>query len=124
MIATLIASCAMTVTLVIPRPPVDADALLLECIAQVETGKRATVHGTQMGRAAWRDHQTPREHLTWIRQTMVAAGYVPTPYLLALCWNAGVARVQARDELKRHQNYASRVRNLFDEMLANAKKDK
>jgi hypothetical protein len=97
------------------------DAALLRAIAEVETGNhprtgRAGERGVhQMGPAARSDHATPLAHLHWLVTTLRAGGEIPTPFVLALAWNAGATAVLEGRTTARQRDYAARVRNLYEE---------
>lgn len=113
--------------LALPVAALDEGALL-RAIAEVETGNRH-VRGRagemgphQVGPAARADNGNAQRHLRWMQRTLREAGLAPTPYLLALAWNAGCERVIQDREQARHRNYARRVMNLYGEYTATAQR--
>lgn len=90
-------------------------ARLLDAIAMVETGGRPRPGKSgergahQMMPAAIRDNGTPERHLAWLARHLPD----PTPYRLALAWNAGLTRTLEGRTLPRHHDHAQRVANLY-----------
>ena len=54
-----------------------------------------------------------RKHLRWLVQSLAAAGEVPTPYRLALAWNAGLEATLHDRTPPATRDYARRVVNVF-----------
>lgn len=103
-------------------------ALLLQAIALVETGNNPNLIGRHGERGA---HQlTPavvREvggycdasaarHLRRLERLMEHADITPTPYRLALAWNAGLGAVQRSRIPASSRDYAERVTNTFESL--------
>lgn len=55
------------------------------------------------------------KHLHWLVQGIVAAGEVPTPYRIALAWNAGLEATIFDRVPATTRDYARRVVNVFAE---------
>ena len=61
--------------------------------------------------------QIARAHLEWLEKTLLAAGVEPTPYRLAMAWNAGVGAVLRDSAPSRARRYAEHVSNLYHDFL-------
>ena len=87
----------------------------MDCIAARETPNgeqvgRAGERGRfQMTRAARADNRDPVRHLAWLIENLND----PTPYRLALAWNAGLHAVQTGHTTPRQRTYAQDVANLY-----------
>jgi hypothetical protein len=57
-----------------------------------------------------RDNRDAPGHLAWIIRNMER----PTPYDIALVWNAGLTRVRRGQTLPRHHDHARRVANVYE----------
>lgn len=108
---TLLLAC-LAVSVTIPRPVADPDWTLLRAIVSAENSPGP--NPSQLSEAARHDNRTPLGHLKWIKRTLVKRGMVPTPYLVALCWNSGCTTVFERRELARHRDFAERARNIYE----------
>lgn len=115
-----------------PSTPRDT---FLYAIRQVETGDNPAKvgrHGElgayQFRRATWEQHTTTpfawarnpiaamtvaEAHYEWLKARLRLAGVSPTPYRLALAWNAGVSAAIHRHPPKASVDYANRVDNLY-----------
>lgn len=103
----------LAVLLALTPPPADLDARLLAAIHQCENGPIG--NRGNLSPAAQHDNRDDAGHLRWIKETLLANGYVPTPHLIALVWVAGFDRVRLRQETKAQLDYAKRVTALFME---------
>jgi hypothetical protein len=89
---------------------------LLWAIAAVETGHKprpgrsGETGAHQMMPAAIRDNGTPQRHLAWLARHLPN----PTPYRLALAWNAGLTATIEGRTLPRHHDHAQRVVNVYE----------
>lgn len=94
--------------------PVDQERLL-RAISAVETGHKARpgrsgeTGAHQLMPAARQDNHDAQGHLTWLLRHLDD----PTPYRLALAWNAGLTRVQEGRTHPRHHDHARRVTNVY-----------
>jgi len=118
-----------------------ADEIFLRAIRIRECGDRSDAVGKYGERGAyqfryrtWRQHSkspfinahraeahvVARKHLDWLRRSLVRAGYKPTPYNIALCWNAGFASVVSGKFGRPSIEYAQDVENLYTSFLASS----
>lgn len=125
-----------------PPPPVLHElaeitpSVFLQSIAEVESGDHDYAvgkHGErgrfQFTEQVWKMHTTvdfhfahdrlmsnlvAREHLRYLFSEFDRLGYVPTPYNLAACWNAGIRGGARRPLPQRVADYATRVSNLCE----------
>ncbi len=111
---------------------------LLQAIRTVEDVKHPATPGThgELGffrfrEKTWRQHtaepfarcgRSPKleleiavKHLRWLVQSITAAGEVPTPYRIALAWNAGLDATLRDRVPEATRDYARRVVNVFSE---------
>lgn len=105
----------LAVILTMTPPPADSDARLLAAIHQCENGPVG--NRGNLSPAARHDNRDDAGHLRWIKETLLDRGYVPTTFILALCWRAGLPRVTdpyRAKELEPYFEYAARVRNLVE----------
>lgn len=68
---------------------------------------------SRCGRNASLELATAMKHLRWLARGIVAAGQVPTPYRLALAWNAGLEATRLHRVPAPAHDYAARVVNIF-----------
>ena len=116
---------------------------LLSAIREVEAVKKPALPGPagelgyfRLRETAWRQHTTQpfarcgrnasleleiaMTHLRWLSRGIVAAGQVPTPYRIALAWNAGLEATSLRRIPAPTHDYAARVVNVFTAMNESA----
>ena len=110
--------------------------VLVDSISQVESpqgkmGKAGERTTFQFTRAVWKQHSTlpfvqsqqnPVEarrvaiaHCQWLSRNV----YSPTPYRIALAWNAGATAANRNSVNRRQADYARRVVNIYEEALHN-----
>lgn len=58
------------------------------------------------------------EHYEWLRQGLIRNGISPSPYNIALAWNAGLTAVVKGRIPSATRSYASRVSNLVVDLKA------
>lgn len=104
-------------------------AVLLHAIALVETGGRAHVVGQAGERGAFQmtpavvasaggySERHAAKELRRIEAVMLHANIDPSPYNLALAWNAGVGAVVRGRAPESSYDYAQRVRNTYLALL-------
>ncbi len=77
---------------------------------------------TRLPFSAALDRQTSDQiavkHYEWLKARLAAAGRSPTPYNIALAWNAGPTAVIQGNVPRAARNYAARVNNLAAELRA------
>ena len=110
----------------------------LQAINLVENPTNSTRMGShgelgpyQFRQATWKMHTkkpfylaTNREeadriavkHHEWIREQLVRNGIEPSPYHIALAWNAGVTAAIRKSAPSRSHNYAARVQALTEDL--------
>lgn len=140
-IALMIISAAMLVySMLTPKAnaqEIRADTInvdkLLDCIAQVETGRVDKARGAagertrwQITHTVWKQHsklpfnsskpeaeRIARAHIAWIRTNLARNGFPDWPYLIAVAWNGGMSVAYKADRPRRVEDYASRVTRLY-----------
>lgn len=112
-------------------------AAILWAIAQVETpagvplapgpagesGRWQLTRAVRMDRAkdlkavgaAVNDEALARAHLLWLEREFRKIGVKPSPFQLALAWNAGFGAALRGEVQPRHYDFAWRVSNLVEE---------
>lgn len=118
-------------------PVRDVDALLAairmrEGAPQGQTGRDGGRGHYQFMPATWRQHtsaplahakrrdvadQVARAHVRWICDRLEANGLRPTPFRIAMAWNAGVGAVIRDTAPSRARLYAEHVQNLYHDLL-------
>ncbi|HTQ29721.1 MAG TPA: hypothetical protein VMI53_00790 [Opitutaceae bacterium] len=58
-------------------------------------------------------------HYEWLKDGLAQAGVTPTPYNIALAWNAGLDAVVGRRVPSASRAYAEQVSNLVDRIKSN-----
>lgn len=64
------------------------------------------------------ERQLAEEHLEWIRRGLHAAEVDPSPFNLALCWNAGVRATVTGRAPESSYRYAGRVAGYYENQRA------
>ncbi len=96
-------------------------------------GPRGELGAYQFRRSTWHMHTKEPFHLAnhratadkiavahyeWLRQGLIRNGINPSPYNIALAWNAGLTAVVKGRIPSATRNYASRVNNLVGDLKA------